>query len=111
MIRVNQLKLPVGHSQEELMGRLARELRIPREKIKSCEIWKKSIDARKKPIQYVYTMDVEVEQEEKLLKSSREIEILGKRGEASIPFRSPVIRHCLTDRSLQAAARRGCSAA
>lgn len=89
MIRVNQLKLPVGHSQEELMGRLARELRIPREKIKSCEIWKKSIDARKKPIQYVYTMDVEVEQEEKLLKKLQGNRNLGEARRSVYTFPKP----------------------
>lgn len=68
MIRVNQVKLPVGHTEEALLLRLSRELQIPRERIKGFEIWKKSIDARKKPIQFVYTLDVEIKEEGKLLK-------------------------------------------
>lgn len=63
MIRVNQVKLPVGHTEEALLLRLSRELQIPRERIKGFEIWKKSIDARKKPIQFVYTLDVEIKEE------------------------------------------------
>ena len=68
MIRIQQLKLPVGHTEAELRQSLARELRIPGERIRRYEIWKKSIDARKKPVLYVYTVDVWAEQEKQILK-------------------------------------------
>ena len=59
MIRISQLKLPVGHTEEELRQQAAKELRISAERISRCEIWKKSIDARKELILYVYTLDVD----------------------------------------------------
>ena len=68
MIRISQLKLPVGHTEEELRQQAAKELRISAERISRCEIWKKSIDARKEPILYVYTLDVWVDSEKQILK-------------------------------------------
>ncbi len=70
MIRINQLKLPVGHTETEFLQGLAKELRIPKEQIQRYEIWKKSIDARKKPILYVYTVDVWTDKEKQILKKS-----------------------------------------
>lgn len=49
----------------------ARELRVSLEQIKSLSIVRKSVDARKKPVVYVYTVDVEVSGGEKLLKKLR----------------------------------------
>jgi len=71
MIRINQLKLPVGHTPEELRNALAKELRIPQERIRKYEIWKKSIDARKKPVSFVYTVDVWAEGEKQILKKNK----------------------------------------
>lgn len=70
MIRINQLKLPVGHTEDELKQSLAKELRIPAQRIRKYEIWKKSIDARKKSILYVYTVDVWIEGEKQILKKN-----------------------------------------
>lgn len=68
MIRVNQVKLPLSHTQEDILYRIAKILRIPPEKIRSWEIVKKSIDARKKPeIAVVYSVDVQVESQERVL--------------------------------------------
>lgn len=71
MIRISQLKLPAGHSEEEFCSQLLRQLGIPREKLLSWEIQKKSIDARKRPVLYVYTVDVCVEKERQLAKRLR----------------------------------------
>lgn len=68
MIRISQIKLPVDHDDQALLQAAARELKLPSEKIERLTIQKKSIDARKKPISYVYTVDVKVKGEEKLLK-------------------------------------------
>lgn len=71
MIRIQQLKLPVSHTKEELEQKLLKELKLSPEKLISYELRKQSIDARKKPIQYVYTIDVQVKEEDRVLKRAR----------------------------------------
>ena len=71
MIRIQQLKLPVGHTKEELEQKLLKELKLSPEKLISYELRRQSIDARKKPIQYVYTIDVQVKEEERVLKQAK----------------------------------------
>ena len=68
MIRISQIKLPVEHDGLALLQAAARELKTSFDKIENLTIQKKSIDARKKPISYVYTVDVKLKGEEKLLK-------------------------------------------
>lgn len=68
MIRISQIKLPVEHDGLALLQAAARELKTSSDKIENLTIQKKSIDARKKPISYVYTVDVKLRGEEKLLK-------------------------------------------
>ncbi|MCH5250147.1 MAG: FAD-dependent oxidoreductase [Lachnospiraceae bacterium] len=87
MIRINQLKIPVSffdktsfsHIKEndnkddnlknELIKKAASLLGISKDEVCALKIVKKSIDARKKPeIYYIYTIDVEVENEDELLK-------------------------------------------
>ncbi len=60
MIRISQLKLPVKHRKEELKLAAAKALRLPPDRITGCNIVKKSIDARKNEIKYIYTVDVSV---------------------------------------------------
>lgn len=61
MIRINQLKMPLGHSRQELLEKAARLLGIPGSEIERLNIVKQSIDARKKPdIMYSYIVDVAV---------------------------------------------------
>ncbi len=68
MIRIQQVKAAVGHTREELEQRLLRELKLSPEKLLHYEIRKQSVDARKRPIQYVYTIDVQVKDEQRVLK-------------------------------------------
>lgn len=68
MIRVNQLKLPVEHKQEDLKKKAARALRITPEQIERLEIRRRSLDGRKKPeLFYSYTVDVKTAREEQVL--------------------------------------------
>ncbi|MCI8417435.1 MAG: NAD(P)-binding protein [Lachnospiraceae bacterium] len=67
MIRIAQLKLPVGHGPEDLQDQAARALGIPKARIEEMKIRKKSLDARKKPLQYVYVVDVKASGEKKIL--------------------------------------------
>ena len=69
MLRINQLKLKVGHSEEQLKKKLVRELKIRPEELQKFEIRRQSIDARKKPeLYYVYSIDVQVKKEKEVLK-------------------------------------------
>ena len=68
MIRVNQVKVPLSHEQEDILYKTAAILRIAPEKILSWQIVRKSIDARKKPeITVVYSVDVCVASQDKVL--------------------------------------------
>ena len=58
MIRISQLKMPLGHTRKDLLLKAAKELRIQPEMIKEVELIKQSVDARKKPeIHYSYIVD------------------------------------------------------
>lgn len=70
MIRISQLKLKVGHSDEELLEAIVHQAHGKRPL--SWHIVRKSVDARKKPqLFYVYTIDAEFENEKKLLSAKK----------------------------------------
>lgn len=72
MLRIGQVKLPPNHTEKELLTKIAKILRVNESDIKSIQLHKQSIDARKKPeIQYVYTVDVMVLDEKKVLKKQK----------------------------------------
>lgn len=72
MIRIGQLKLQPNHTEEVLLGRVAKTLHISRSDILSYEIRKQSLDARKKPdLKYVYTVDVSVKNEKQVLQKQK----------------------------------------
>lgn len=73
MIRIQQLKIHPARTREEnrqaLLKKCAKLLRIRPEELLSLSIVRQSIDARKKPeIFLIYTVDVEVNNEERILK-------------------------------------------
>lgn len=68
MIRISDLKLPLGKDEKELYRKAARMLSVPVEQITELRIFKKSLDARKKDnIHFVYVVDVALSNEKKLL--------------------------------------------
>lgn len=68
MIRINQLKLPLGHEEQALWSKAAKTLKVPVKEIRSLRIVKQSVDARKKEeICYIYCVDVETAKEENVL--------------------------------------------
>ncbi|HOB26032.1 MAG TPA: FAD-dependent oxidoreductase, partial [Bacilli bacterium] len=70
MIRIRNIKLSLDCNNEENLKKEAEH--ILKNKINSFTIKKRSIDAREKSnIIYVYTIDVEVNDENKILKSNR----------------------------------------
>ncbi len=61
MIRISDIKLPVGHSESALLKKAAAELRIREDRIREIKTVRRSLDARKKPdLYYIYTVDVAV---------------------------------------------------
>ena len=65
MIRISQLKLPCGHSEEDLSDKIRQTLRVKGTRAKGdpqlrYEIRRHSVDARKKPKLFdIYTVDVD----------------------------------------------------
>ena len=73
MIRVNEIKISVDKTDADLSFYAARALKIPKEKVTSLQIVKKSLDSRKKDsLFFVYSVDIEVDgDEEKILTKSK----------------------------------------
>ena len=66
MLRVTQIRLPVGHDPEELVKKTAAKLHLPVSALQSFSIERRAVDARKKTeICYVYTVLVSAGREEK----------------------------------------------
>lgn len=67
MIRISQLKLPITHTESELKKKIAKTLHCG-EKSFSYEIIRQSLDARhKEDKKFVYTIEVSIENEKKIL--------------------------------------------
>ena len=89
MLRIGQLKIKTGHTKEELERKVERALGVSREEIRSIEIRKRSIDARKKPeIYYVYTVDVKLTKvkKEKAILFRRKLKDVSEEKETSYEF-------------------------
>lgn len=69
MLKINQIKLPVGQNEQQLEKKIRKILNLPKTESFTYEIIKKSLDARKKPeLFYVYTVHVTVHNESKVKK-------------------------------------------
>lgn len=69
MIRINQIKLPIGHQADALEQKIRKALNLAKGQTFSYQIVKKSIDARKKPeLWMVYSVNVTVTDEGSVLK-------------------------------------------
>lgn len=72
MIRIQQLTLPITHTEEQLSKKIAKTLRLKPDNITKYKIRKQSIDARKKSsVVFVYTVDVEVKNETAILSRTK----------------------------------------
>ena len=67
MIRIRQIKLSLDEDENLLKEKIARKIKIDKNDIKKCKINKKSIDARKDNINFVYEVDVEIKDEKIIL--------------------------------------------
>ncbi len=74
MLRLNGVILQADHTQDDLKISAAHVLKIPVKDIISLHIIKRSYDARRKNnILFVYTVDVEISDEEKALKKLKKV--------------------------------------
>lgn len=77
MIRIQQVKLPIDHSEEDLYIKAAEALKVKREEISSLSVFRKSIDARKKEeILFIYALDVELRRDIKIPKRNNNISVV-----------------------------------
>lgn len=68
MIRIQQIKVPVKHSHTDIEKKIQKILRLKSGQAFTYRIWKQSIDARRKnEVSYVYTVDVFIKEEAKLI--------------------------------------------
>jgi len=68
MLRLTEIKLPLGHPESDIKTAIIKKLGITANELDSYVVFKRSIDARKKnAIQYSYTLDVAVQDEDSLL--------------------------------------------
>ena len=73
MIRVNEIKTPLEGTYDDILAGAAKALRMPKRKILSLEIVRKSLDSRKKEnLFFVYSVDVTVEGDEKEILAKRD---------------------------------------
>ena len=72
MIRIRDIALPPEHNPHQLRFEAAQLLKVANSKIRALHIFRRSVDARKKPdIKIIYTIDVSVEgNEQKILRNS-----------------------------------------
>ena len=78
MIRVRQIKISIDDdSIESIKAKCSKKLRINESDIKKLSIHDQSIDARHKPnIYFVYTVDVELDNEENILNKVKDNDVL-----------------------------------
>lgn len=76
MIRINQMKLNIEHTPEDLERKILKTLHIKKEELQKYQIRKQSIDARKKPdLYYIYSVDVQVKDEARIKKTAKSNQI------------------------------------
>ena len=64
MIRVGNIRVPLDADFSDIQGIAAKKLKIPREKIISAVLSKKSVDARKKSdVHFIISLDIEAKNE------------------------------------------------
>ncbi|QPL56359.1 NAD(P)/FAD-dependent oxidoreductase [Vibrio navarrensis] len=68
MIRLTEIRLPLDHEEGALLDAITSKLSIPADQVLSFNMFKRGYDARKKTnIQLIYTLDIEVANQEPLL--------------------------------------------
>lgn len=85
MIRITEIKLDLNEDENLLKNKISEKLNIPADAIISVQIIKKSIDARKRGINFTYTLDVKVKDETVVLNSASDNTV----------YKAPVVKSTL----------------
>ena len=79
MIRITQLKMKLNHTEEELKDVIRKSLKTNGDF--TYKIVKQSIDARKDEVKYIYTIDVNISDEKRILKKINNKNIMSTKTE------------------------------
>ncbi len=74
MIRVNEVKLSLEEDISVLPNKIAKKLKLNPTEIQDYIIYRESVDARKNEINFVYTVDVKVQDEAKVLNKNKSLQ-------------------------------------
>jgi len=75
-IRINNIAIKLDQDKNILRKKIAKKLKLKEEEIKSFKILKESVDARKKhDIKFVYCIEVECDNEEKLVEKLKDNDV------------------------------------
>ncbi len=73
MLRINQIKLRPGHSEEEIKKELLKHIKLKEDELLEYHIFKRSIDARKGDVKFSYAIDFKVKNEKLLLSKNKNV--------------------------------------
>lgn len=69
MLRLNNLKLPLDHTDQDLTAAILKKLRLSNDDLKRYTVFRRSYDARKRgAIALVYSIDIETPRQQQILK-------------------------------------------
>ena len=88
-IRINNIALSIDENKDFLLNKVVKKLKVSNDEIKNFKIIKESLDARKKhDIKYVYCVEVEHDNEEKIVKKikDKDVRLETKSYDAEIEF-------------------------
>ena len=71
MIKINNIEMNLEEEKEDLVKKAAKMLRVSEEDIREIRIVKESVDARKEPLKFVYSILVRTDKEREVLKRTR----------------------------------------
>lgn len=98
MLRISQIKLGLNESVDRLPVHIVKALKVKDLKLKNWHIVKESTDARKKPdIKFIYTVDFEVENEDRLLKKAAKIKGLNIVRTLDTSYEIPLLKSDISD--------------
>ncbi|MBW8708288.1 MAG: hypothetical protein JF627_03335, partial [Alphaproteobacteria bacterium] len=94
MLRLTDIKLPLGHPPEALKAAILKKLKLPDEALLDWQVFKRGHDARnKQAIVYVYTIDVRLKDESRAPRDARPTPDMAYKPVAQAPssFQRPVV--------------------